>query len=281
LIAAALVSLPALSIAASSGHSSAATAGVAGSATSLPDGAYCDGPCPLSLFISGPGTGRITSTPAAVDCRSDCAVEFDLPMLSATLSASPDAGSFLFAWDGCSRVTDDGRCFVEGLSAMTVCVTFGMIGSQPTQGACPPPREPPVPLPGPAPDGAVDHPPLGSPCTIVGSAGADLIHGTPGRDVICGGSGNDRIYGGAGHDLILGGRGNDRLNGAAGREHLLGGPGNDILIGGAESDELFGETGWDILFARDTRADLVHGGRGRDRARADRADVVRGIERRF
>jgi hypothetical protein len=45
---------------------------------------------------------------------------------------------------------------------------------------------------------------------------------------------------------------------------------------------LFGQRGRDVLLARDRARDLVHGGRGFDRARVDRRrDVRRSIERLF
>jgi Ca2+-binding RTX toxin-like protein len=54
-----------------------------------------------------------------------------------------------------------------------------------------------------------------------------------------------------------------------------------VLRGGALDDELFGGAGPDVFLARDGAPDLVHGGAGRDRARADRADGLRAVERRF
>jgi hypothetical protein len=156
-----------------------------------------------------------------------------------------------------------------------VTAVFDLIGAQPT----------PMPVgetaAAPADRPASDHPPLGSRCTIVGTAGANVLRGTSGDDVICGRAGNDTIYGGAGHDLILGGYGNDRLYGQEGREYLVGGPGSDTLSGGRLDDELFGGLGADVLFARDRVGELVHGGRGRDRARVDRGDALRSVERRF
>lgn len=59
---------------------------------------------------------------------------------------------------------------------------------------------------------------LGERATIVGSAAAEKIDGTNGRDVIVGGAGSDRLRGLAGDDLLCGG---------AGRDTLLGGGGDD------------------------------------------------------
>lgn len=132
-------------------------------------------------------------------------------------------------------------------------------------------------------------------CTIVGSAGPDVLRGTPGRDVICGLGGNDRIAGlggqdvihaGPGDDRVDGGAGNDRLYGSRGRDELRGGSGSDRLDGGDGADRLFGGTGSDTVFGR-YGDDVLLGGTGRDRllggygadrifARDGRRDVVDG-----
>jgi Ca2+-binding RTX toxin-like protein len=144
-------------------------------------------------------------------------------------------------------------------------------------------------------------------CTIVGTAGPDVLRGTPGRDVICGLGGNDRItggggadviyagpgddivhggpgndtisggagadelYGDAGDDRVSGDAGSDRLFGGAGADTLLGLAGNDVLLGGIGRDRLLGGVGNDVIFARDGRRDIVDGGPGRDRATLDRS----------
>ena len=91
-------------------------------------------------------------------------------------------------------------------------------------------------------------------CTVSGTQAADVLRGTPGADVLRG----------------LGG--NDRLIGLGGTDRLVGGPGRDVLSEGA---------GDDTLVARDGGVDLVDGGDGSDRARADRKDRVRSVERRY
>lgn len=128
-------------------------------------------------------------------------------------------------------------------------------------------------------------------CTIVGTAGNDVLRGTRGRDVICGlggndtihgAGGNDIVYGDAGNDTISGGAGNDRVVGGDGSDRLRGGLGNDTLQGGRGSDQLFGEAGNDQLFARDGHKDRVDGGTGRDRGQLDKRGVDRAsaVERR-
>jgi hemolysin type calcium-binding protein len=211
-----------------------------------------------------------------IDCGSVCSVFLE-PGARLTLSAAPAAGETFVAWTDCP-LSDGARCTID--VAGSICVIASFSGNAPPVPTCGSAPGSPPPLGSPPPPPA-DHPPLGTACTIRGSARADVIRGTPDSDVICGGGGRDRLYGGAGHDLILGGKGNDRLYGGPGREHLLGGPGDDVLVGGLDDDELFGDTGADLLLARDGLADFVLGGRGPDRARVDRMDLVRSVERRL
>jgi Ca2+-binding RTX toxin-like protein len=53
-------------------------------------------------------------------------------------------------------------------------------------------------------------------------------------------------------------------------------------VGGSGRDRLYGNAGNDSLSSRDKRQlDRVLGGRGRDRAKVDRRDRVRSVERVF
>jgi len=81
------------------------------------------------------------------------------------------------------------------------------------------------------------------PCTIMGTAGDDVLVGTSRRDVICGLGGADTIHAGAGNDVVLGGSGSDSL---------FGGPGDDTILGGR---------GWDNLYPG-RGVDYVDGGSG-------------------
>jgi len=76
----------------------------------------------------------------------------------------------------------------------------------------------------------------GTRCTVVGTAGADVLTGTPGNDVICGLAGNDVINGGAGNDVLDGGAGNDTINGGDGNDTLIGAGGDDVIDGGVGVD---------------------------------------------
>jgi Ca2+-binding RTX toxin-like protein len=129
------------------------------------------------------------------------------------------------------------------------------------------------------------------PCTIRGTDEDDRLDGTRKRDVICGLEGDDVIRGLGGNDVLRGGAGNDRIRGGRGRDRVYGGKGHDRLwgqsgsdriVGGLGRDRLYGNNGNDSLSTRDRKQlDRLNGGRGRDRAKVDRADRVRFVERVF
>lgn len=105
--------------------------------------------------------------------------------------------------------------------------------------------------------------PVVVPCTIVGTAGDDILNGTAGNDVICGLGGDDVIVGRGGDDILRGGPGNDKLAGGPGNDILEGGPGNDLLFGGPGDDVLRGGPGNDRLIGG-LGADTFDGGPGDD-----------------
>jgi hypothetical protein len=118
-------------------------------------------------------------------------------------------------------------------------------------------------------------------CTVVGTAGRDVLRGSAGDDVLCGLDGNDVIHGGGGDDILVGGPGLDLLDGGAGADRLEGGADADRLIGGSGSDAFLAGPGNDTLLARDGTADRVAGGPGRDTATVDPGlDRLSSIERR-
>ena len=137
----------------------------------------------------------------------------------------------------------------------------------------------------------------GKVCTIVGTAGKDVLRGTPGKDVICGlagddviygyagadivvgGPGNDRLFGGAHNDVLDGGLGNDLVDGMTGKDVLYGGAGNDVLTHKFGSDRMYGGAGNDRLTAKDRDADWVNGGLGKDTGVLDkRLDRTHSVE---
>jgi dienelactone hydrolase len=91
--------------------------------------------------------------------------------------------------------------------------------------------------------------------------------------------GRDRLVGSSEGDSLRGRGGRDVLRGRGGRDCLSGGKGADRLNGGDDGDDLKGGPGGDRLDARDGDADSVRCGPGRDRAKVDARDRVRGCER--
>lgn len=120
--------------------------------------------------------------------------------------------------------------------------------------------------------------------SLFGLQGNDVLNGQANDDCLFGGVGSDRLSGAAGDDRLLGDDasdavpGNDRLFGNAGNDLLVGGPGRDRLRGGAGRNRLRGGSGNDRLNALNGRRDRVNCGKGRDRARVDSFDRVRGCE---
>ena len=119
----------------------------------------------------------------------------------------------------------------------------------------------------PAASQAVARTQSGARCTIVGTAGSNVINGTARNDVICGLGGNDRINGRGGNDIVDGGAGNDSIAGSTGNDTLVGGPGRDTLDGGAGGDRVDGGPDNDVLRGSDGN-DLISGGAGDERISA-------------
>ena len=98
---------------------------------------------------------------------------------------------------------------------------------------------------------------------IVGYGGDDTLDGRGGNDALFGGDGDDTLTGGAGDDVLHGEDGADDLDGGNGNDELHGGPGNDTLGGGNGADVLDGGDGDDTL-AGDNGGDTATGGAGND-----------------
>ncbi|MBP7335502.1 Ig-like domain-containing protein [Niveispirillum sp.] len=99
--------------------------------------------------------------------------------------------------------------------------------------------------------------------TVASTLGNDSLFGDDGDDLLHGGAGDDWLLGGADNDLIGGGDGNDRGFGGTGNDILFGEEGDDVLTGDAGNDTIDGGTGDDILFGGDGD-DWLHGGSGAD-----------------
>jgi len=248
----------------------------------------CGDPC-VFVWVVRTGSGRVTSnlgdgSNPYIDCGTRCQADVYAWVDSVVLTATGGGG--FRGWEGCPTPTSGNTCTIPMIGAF-VCVKAYFLSGSEVVGACPPPAPPPPPgtgpqTPPPPPPSQTNGPPgLGAPCRIRGTPYADTLRGTSYNDVICGAAGNDRIYGGGGHDLLRGGGGNDRIYGQAHRDRLAGEAGSDVLVGGASADYFLGGKGRDTLVARDRVRDDVNGGSGRDRARVDRRDRIRAIERRY
>jgi dienelactone hydrolase len=97
-----------------------------------------------------------------------------------------------------------------------------------------------------------------------------VTRGTRRNDKLRGTDSAERLVGKRGRDKLIGRGGDDCLFGGAGRDKLKGGPGSDLIKGG---------TGRDLVLARDGEADVVRCGKGRDKAKVDELDSVKGCER--
>jgi Ca2+-binding RTX toxin-like protein len=101
-----------------------------------------------------------------------------------------------------------------------------------------------------------------SPCTKVGTSGADSITGTGGGDYLCARAGDDYATALAGTDTVLGEGGADTLIGGAGRDDVRGGDGNDQLF----------------VVDQVNNNDRIDGGGGTDRCYLDVGDTARNCE---
>ncbi|MGE4426397.1 MAG: calcium-binding protein [Solirubrobacteraceae bacterium] len=77
----------------------------------------------------------------------------------------------------------------------------------------------------------------------------ETVGGSAGNDVIVGSPGNDHLWGSDGDDVIRGLGGNDRLAGDNGNDTIDGGAGNDELSGGCMTDTLVGGPGVDAFYS--------------------------------
>lgn len=99
----------------------------------------------------------------------------------------------------------------------------------------------------------------GQDATILGTAEADELTGTPGPDVVVLGSGDDRFVGGDGDDVVCGDGGADTIYPGAGNDSVFGGDGEDTVYAGTGDDEFDGGLEFDrLVFAHLPNAlDLV------------------------
>jgi Thrombospondin type 3 repeat/RTX calcium-binding nonapeptide repeat (4 copies)/FG-GAP-like repeat/Bacterial TSP3 repeat len=177
------------------------------------------------------------------------------------------------ATDNCGTVANPDQADGNSNGIGTACDPLELPG----------PPGPPGPLgqPGALLLGRCANAQLGTPAaeTLTGTVAGDTLTGLAGNDVLLGLAGADCLVGGNGNDRLSGGDGDDTLKGGRGRDRLSGGNGNDALVGGPGRNRYSGGSGRDRISARNTVAETIRCGRGRDRARVDAADTTIGCER--
>lgn len=97
--------------------SSALVAVTSGTATAAcPIGQTCVPPLHSTLTVAAPSAGRITSSPAGIDCPGDCTeadtYSIDDEMTEYTLTPVRNGSGFVPSWTGCDSVTGDHKCVV-------------------------------------------------------------------------------------------------------------------------------------------------------------------------
>ncbi len=76
----------------------------------------------LSVAKTGAGAGTVTSSPDGIRCGDDCGESY-AEGATVTLSATPDGGSVLTAWEGCDGAAND-TCTVVMSEDKSVTATF-------------------------------------------------------------------------------------------------------------------------------------------------------------
>lgn len=92
--------------------------------------------------------------------------------------------------------------------------------------------------------------------TIIGTASADLLRGTDGRDVVWAGDGADLVEGLRGADVLCAGAGDDEIRGGGGSDWIDGGPGDDLVSGGLGNDSELGG-GYEDVFIENRHSDYI------------------------
>lgn len=103
------------------------------------DSAYSNEPCgttppysfTLSVTKNGTGQGTVTSSPAGIDCGTDCSETYTAPT-SLTLTATPTSGSTFSGWSG--ACTGTSTCTLSFNVDTTVTTTFPLIPPPPASG---------------------------------------------------------------------------------------------------------------------------------------------------
>lgn len=77
----------------------------------------------LSVNVTNPADGVITSSPAGINCGATCSAPFAASS-SVTLTASPNAGHSFGGWQGCTSATGETCTVIMNTSSIVVSATF-------------------------------------------------------------------------------------------------------------------------------------------------------------
>lgn len=80
----------------------------------------------LAVNKAGTGSGKVTSSPAGINCGATCTADFPFHE-SVTLTASPASGSAFNGWSG--ACTGTGSCMVQMTAAQSVTAAFALTPS--------------------------------------------------------------------------------------------------------------------------------------------------------
>ncbi|HDH10830.1 MAG TPA: 6-bladed beta-propeller [Nitrospirae bacterium] len=85
----------------------------------------------LTITKTGSGSGTVTSSPAGIDCGTDCTETYDEDTV-VTLSAIPDAGSYFTGWTG-GGCSGSGDCTVTINADTEITATFDTCSNPPAR----------------------------------------------------------------------------------------------------------------------------------------------------
>jgi List-Bact-rpt repeat protein len=83
----------------------------------------------LTVSKSGAGSGSVTSSPAGINCGSDCS-ELYAGSTSVALTATASSGSTFAGWSGCDVLVLNGQCQMTMNASKTVTAAFSVQTSQ-------------------------------------------------------------------------------------------------------------------------------------------------------
>jgi hypothetical protein len=78
---------------------------------------------PLSVTTVGPGTGKVTSSLAGIDCGATCSASFDQGS-TVTLTSVSGVHTLPVVWTGCTSVNGENKCLVTMSAAKAVTATY-------------------------------------------------------------------------------------------------------------------------------------------------------------